>query len=377
MPVSRAELAHPLSAALVHAGLSLGLPLEPDKNASPEMPPGVGSTPTNTLAGYRWSTARAYLENAPGELEVRGGHQVVRIVFRHGRAVGVRVIHAGQVMTVYAGLIVLSAGALASPHLLMLSGIGPANVLHGREIPVIRDSPAVGTRLDDHANIDVRFSVPRPLLDYPVTAPVGVSVHASSGLPDSVDGDLEVLSLLRPLGRMLGTDLADEHMSLLVSPLRRSARGTLELDPIDVTAPPHLRFHYAETAPERAGLRAAVRLAAELLDTVPLREVGARAEDPRLTLLDDHELDEWVRAHLLTALHTCATTPMGTAPETSVVDGRGAVHGVTGLHIADVGILPRTPTGGPAATAVLIGEVIADALTSARGDRAGSTASTS
>ena len=370
MPVSRADLTHPVSAALVAAGLTAGLPLELDKNSSPDASPGVGATPTNTRDGERWSTARAYLdcevdpEGAPARLDVRGGHQVVSVMLEHGRAVGVRALVSGRVESFRAGLVVLSAGAIATPHLLLMSGIGPAATLRDRGLDVVHDSPAVGARLGDHPNLDLRFTVPESVHRHRVEIPLGVALHASSGLGAEVAaGDIEVLSFVRPLLRMLGSDPHDEHLSLLVSTLRHDARGHLALDPLDISAPPHVRFHYAETEADRALLRTAARFAGALLTSDAMRELGALPEQANLTVLDDRELDAWVLAHLSTALHTCGTTAMGSDPTTSVVDGRGAVHGVRGLHVADVGMLPSTPTGGPAASAVLIGEVIADALT--------------
>lgn len=362
MPVTRDDGEHPVSAALMAAGLAAGLPLDLDKNASPEGAPGVGPTPSNVLAGERWSTARAYLDRAPAGLEVRGGHRVVQVLIEHGRAVGVRALVEGRTETLRAGLVVLSAGAISTPHLLLLSGVGPAGVLRERGIRVKYDAPTIGTRLDDHANLELRFTVPTAVLAHSVGLPLGVSLHATSGVDDTV-GDIEVLSFLHPLARMLGTDPADEHLSLVVSPLKRTGRGQLELDPADVTAPPHLCFHYAENDDERSRLRSGVRFAAGLLRSASMQNLGVRPEHPELVSLDDRALDTWVLEHLSTALHTCGTTPMGCDPATSVVDGRGAVHGVPGLHVADVGMLPRTPLGGPAATAVLIGEVIADALT--------------
>ena len=200
--------------------------------------------------------------------------------------------------------------------------------------------------------------------------PLGVSLHPSSGESRdtgiAVPGDLEVLSFLLPLERMLGVAGNDGRLSLLASPLRGSTSGRLLLDPTDATAPPHVHFHYAESEPDRERLRAAARFTAGLLESAAMTELGARAEHPSLAQLDDDELDAWVHDTLSTALHSCGTTPLGTDPATSVVNGRGAVHGIEGLHVADVGILPRAPTGGPAATAVLIGEVIADALTERR-----------
>jgi choline dehydrogenase len=363
LPVTRGDLDHPVSAALLAGGTELDLPRVADHNATPDTGPGIGPTPTNTRGGERWSTARAWLSPAPPGLELRGGHTVVGIVVnRRGRAIGVDVRVGDGTETLHAGLIVLCGGAIATPQLLVRSSIGPADLLTARGLPVVHDAP-VGTRLHDHPQVVLRFAVPHEALAHPSDASLGVSAHGSSGVDPEGVGDLEVLSVLRPLGRMLGTDAADTNLSLLVSSLRSSAPGRLLLGTVDA---PHLDFGYLQTEPDRARLRAAVRLAASLLASGPVQQLGARPEHPGLTELDDSELDGWIRDHLSTALHSCGTTPMGTDAATSVVDGRGAVHGVEGLHIADLGILPTTPTGGPAATAVLIGEVIADALTEER-----------
>lgn len=364
MPVSRGTLAHPLSAALLAGGVDLGFPLEHDKNASPHAPPGVGPTPTNTVNGERVSTARAYLPDAPATLEVRGGHRVVRVIVREGRAIGVLALANREPVRLSADLIVVSAGALSTPHLLMLSGIGPSASLATHGIPVVVDAPAVGARLDDHPQLALPFTVPSDVLEVPVDRALGVSLHASSGIggADAVAADLEVLALMRPLGRMLGVDRDDTTLSLLVSPLRGSGNGRLELDPADALAPPRLWFDYAATDDDRARLRSSVRLAANLLECPEVQHLGAAPVHEHLGALDDEALDQWILQHLSTALHSCGTTPMGVDPATSVVDGRGAVHGVVGLHVADIGMLPRAPTSGPAATAVLIGELIADAL---------------
>lgn len=360
IPVTRGDTSHTVSAALMTAGLAAGLALDLDQNASPEAAPGIGPTPTNTLSGERWSTARAYLEPAPTGLEVRGGHHVVAVVTnRHGRATGVDVLVDGRVETLSAGHIVLCGGALETPQLLVRSGIGPAAVLTAAGLRIVHDAP-VGAQLHDHPQVVVRFELPPTVLTQPVETSLGVSAHGSSGIAGDT-GDLEVLSVLRPLGRMLGTEPHDAHLSLLVSALRTTTPGALRFD---VAGPPLLDFRYLDSESDRGRLRQAVRLAMSLLDSDAMQHVGARPEHEGLGRLDDHELDAWIHAHLSTALHTCGTTPMGVDPAISVVDGHGAVHGVAGLHIADLAILPTTPTGGPAATAVLIGEVIADALTS-------------
>ncbi|UYN83113.1 MAG: FAD-dependent oxidoreductase [Microcella sp.] len=364
MPVTRSALDHPLSAALLAGGIELGLPVEHDKNASPQAPPGVGPTPTNTVGGERVSTARAYLPGAPATLEVRGGHRVLQVIVRAGRAVGVLAVAGSEAVQFSADLVVLCAGALSTPHVLMLSGIGPSASLAAHGIPVVVDAPAVGARLDDHPQLVLPFAMPVETLSVAVDGALGVSLHASSGVGGTASSvaDLEVLALMRPLGRMLGTDDADAMLSLLVSPLRGSGGGRVELDPADALAPPRVRFNYAATDDDRARLRSSARFAARLLESAPLQSIGAVPVHRQVSNLDDEALDGWILANLSTALHSCGTTPMGLDPATSVVDGRGAVHGVVGLHVADVGMLPRAPTGGPAATAVLIGELIADAL---------------
>ncbi|WP_439564845.1 GMC family oxidoreductase [Microcella sp.] len=360
MPVTRGDASHPVSAALIVAGVEAGLPLDPDQNASPEGAPGIGLTPTNTLRGERWSTARAYLDTPPASLEVRGDHEVMTVLIEGGRATGVTVRVNGRVENIRADRVVLCGGAIATPQLLVRSGIGPAALLTKAGVPVVQDAP-VGVHLHDHPQVAVRFSVPTAVAAHRGETSLGVSAHGSSGVSGDV-GDLEVLSVLHPLGRMLGTDPRDGQLSLLISPLRSDGHGTLLLDPRLDGHAPTLDFRYLSTDGDRARLRAAVRLAATLLASDAMRQLGAVPEHPALTALDDADLDVWMGARLSTALHSCGTTPMGTDPTTSVVDGRGAVHGVERLFIADLGILPTTPTSGPAASAVLIGHVIAEAL---------------
>jgi len=204
VPVTRGDASHPVSAALIAAGLAAGLPLDPDQNASPETAPGIGPTPTNTLGGERWSTARAYLDSTPTGPEVRGGHHVMAVVInRRGRATGVEVLVDGRIETLTADLIVLCGGALETPQLLMRSGIGPAAVLTAAGLAVVHDAP-VGAQLHDHPQLALGFTVPPSVLTNPVETSLGVSAHGSSGVEGGT-GDLEVLSVLRPLGRMLGT----------------------------------------------------------------------------------------------------------------------------------------------------------------------------
>jgi len=123
---------------------------------------------------------------------------------------------------------------------------------------------------------------------------------------------------------------------------------------------PRIEYGYLSAPGSRRRLREAVRITAEIVDAAPLAR-GLPGPSPA-TLRDDRALDDWIREHLGTAQHTCGTAPMGDDPARSVADQFGRVHGVTGLRIADTSLLPDAPHRGPAATAVLIGELIADAI---------------
>ncbi|MBU1250798.1 MULTISPECIES: FAD-dependent oxidoreductase [Microcella] len=365
MPITRSSLDHPLSAALLTAGVELGLPFVPDQNASPDPPPGVGALPTNTRDGQRWSTARAWLEPPTSGLTIRGGCTVTRVLFnRGGQTTGVEIVVDDAVEAIRADRVVLCAGAIATPQLLVHSGVGPPGAVRAAGATVVRDLP-VGAQLHDHPQLELRFRVPTEVLDHPTETTLGVVVHGSSRCDpgtsaEDVPGDVEVLSVLRPMGRLLDSDTGDTSLSVLVSALRTEQPGQLLLDSGGI---PRLDFRYLRTPGDRARLRVAARLAAALLASEPLLQIGVRPEYPSLEGgLDDDALDDWMRGRLSTALHSCGTTPMGTDPSTSVVNGRGAVHGIEGLHIADLGILPTTPTSGPAASAVLVGLVIANAL---------------
>jgi len=360
LPVSRGSIDHPVTAALTAAGSALGLPLVLDQNSSPDPPVGVGPVPTNSLNGERWSTARAWLDPAPSGLDVRGGCAVKRVIIDpRCRVTGVEVVVDRHIQILPADLVVLCAGAIETPKLLVRSGIGPADAVRYADVPVLFDAP-VGAELHDHPQLQLRFKVHQSVIDAPFRTVIGASAVCTSGVGASeTDGDIEVLSLLRPLGKMLGTDRGDNSLSLLVSALRTEAPGRLMFDR---SGTPRLDFRYISTADDRARLRAAARLAAAMLASDEVRDLGGEPEHPALLSLDDVDLDNWIRNNLSTSLHSCGTTPMGTDTSTSVVDGRGAVYGLIGLHIADLGILPTTPTSGPAASAVLVGQVIAELL---------------
>lgn len=339
MPVTRSPH-HPLSEELTAAALALGIPADPDKNA--QATPGVGPVPMNDRNGHRVSTAAGYLSGAPpAGLMVRTGIEALRVRISNGRALGVETTQG----FVPAGEVVLSAGAIGSAHLLLLSGIGPAADLARWGLPVSADLP-VGVGLADHPQVVLEASPPDPAHLPPDPASwLGVAVHLTSpGHPDP--GNLELLqSLLPPSALVAGTDTG-ARSCLFISDLTPSRRGSLSLTSADPRVPPRVRLGHLASAPDRARLRHGVVIGRHLLG---------------LPESDDAAVDRWVEQHLGTSVHTCATAPMG-----SVTDGEARVLGLSGLRVVDTSILPTAPARGPANTAVLIGELIGARMTRSR-----------
>lgn len=384
VPVRRPPGGHPLGDALGAAAAELGAPDESDKNA--DGPPGWGPVPLDVADGVRMNTALAYLAPRRGRpgLAVRGGVHVRRVVVAGGRAVGVET--AGGV--VRAGEVVLAAGAVGSPQLLLLSGIGPADDLRALGIPVVADVPGVGAQFTDHPGVYVPWRPARRL-------PMPRNLHPLSGVLHTAE-DLEVLPWLKPFSRimvprtsvavaralrrpgaalralrgasphrLLASARHREDLVLGVALQREESRGRLTLTSTDPLVQPRLEYRYLATAADRRRMRQGVRLAAALLRTAAMAPlVAARTDPPEDVLREDGELDRWIARSLATAVHLAGTARMG--PDTdpgAVVDQHLRVRGVAGLRVVDTSVMPTVTSRGPAATAVAIGERAAELMT--------------
>ncbi|RCS60807.1 mycofactocin dehydrogenase MftG [Microbacterium sp. JB110] len=353
IPVRRAA-EHPVSQAFEAACLAAGSPSDPDKNAPGGG--GVGPVPQNVTDGVRRSPAMQYLLPALSRenLDVRGGVAVMRVIVRSGRAVGVEATVAGD-RTVFTGEeVVLASGAIATPQLLQLSGIGPADDLRAHGIRCVADLP-VGQALSDHASITLSVT-PRTTLPAPDGSPFPTALHASAltGEP------FELLVGARPLDEIVPGIGAPNALPVMVN-LPATGRGSLTLQSDDPAAPPLIRYGYLADERDRGIARHAVRVAADLIRSREFAVVAESDDAPGARLLaDDGALDTWVASGIGTTVHTCATAPMGT-----VADGAGRVLGIDGLRVADTSLLPAAPTRGPAASAVLVGETIARAMRTA------------
>jgi choline dehydrogenase-like flavoprotein len=339
IPVRRpaGALKHPAAERFLEMSALLGFPAEPDKNTGG--PPGAGLVPSNSLDGERVTAAMAYLRGA-GRVTVRGNSPVARVLFDGDRTRGIELVD-GTVLE--APEVVLAAGAVATPQILLRSGIGPADELRAAGVAVHLDLP-VGRGFSDHPSIYLPFTGPYP--PAPRDAP-GSQAALDLDLGSDPAGDGEVLLFVRPF-----TPTGPLHlMCALQAP---DSRGTITLTSPDPREPPLIRYHYLRTERDRRRLRHVIRTAADLLRA----GLGSRVAPGGDVLGNDRALDGWIAAHLTTSIHLSGSAPMG-----PVLDSRLRVHGVTGLRVADTSALPTVPRRGTAATAVAIGERAAQLIT--------------
>jgi choline dehydrogenase len=407
IPISRPPQTHPLTTAFANACAELGFPVEPDKNDQGK--PGYGPLPVNVVDGVRINTGIAYLNphrHRPN-LTVQGGATVRRIVFDGTRAAGVEVESGGRIELIETALVVLSAGAIKSPHLLALSGVGPLDELASAGIPLVLHRAGVGKGFSDHPDISLTWKPRRRL------APGDRQGWFRHGLFHSVlnftadgsshVGDLEILPMLTPLAEALGLapgtraaagwqflrrpvatlrDLRGVSLRRLMQQVARrndlaftvavqqaESRGTVTTTSADPQVAPTIDYNYLSTPGDRDRMRQVIRTAVALLRTRAFESIFGELTDlPDATLADDQALDGWMLAHLGTAIHACGGCAMGPEDDPlAVVDQFGRVHGLTGLRVADTSILPFAPSRGPAATAIMIGERIAEFIRSDAG----------
>ncbi len=229
--------------------------------------------------------------------------------------------------------VVLAAGAVATPQLLLRSGIGPAGP---HELPVGQD-------FSDHPVVYLPMRDTDPPA-HPHAPGSQVALDLDSGADPA--GDVHVLQFVRPF--VPGGDL---HLMCMLG--RPDGRGELTLDPRDPSGPARIEYRYLRAESDRRRMRHAVRTAAELLRA----GLGTRTAPDGDVLGVDRRLDGWIADHLTTAVHLCGTAAIG-----RVVDAELRVLGIAGLRVADTSVLPAVPRRGTAATAVAIGEKAADLL---------------
>jgi len=319
-------------------------------------PSGVaGLYQRNILNGRRHSAAAAFLVPAMSRpnVEVRSRARVTRLLIEKGRAVGAEYLREGSVELerVHAAReVVLCAGAIESPRLLMMSGVGGAEHLRAHGIDVVADLPGVGRNLQDHLKLSVRWKGRATLPGSMVTAGLFTSSSASS-VPD----------LQFYVGR--GVDQPDDLVSLTVSLVRPQSRGSVTLHSADPFAPPVIRVDYLQEGADVAALVDGVHLLRRFGNSRAYDNVRAEEVEPGSSVTSEGELRTFIREKADTIYHLAGTCRMGPDrdPE-AVVDSRLRVRGIDALRVADASIMPDVVNAATHAACVAIGEKCADLI---------------
>lgn len=327
-----------MSRAFAQSCLQLGFTEEADKNAVGA--PGIGPVPLNARSNRRVGPGVAYLLPALSRvnLQVRGSTMVHRIVVAGGRVIGVQVNGGAGLELVAAPQVLLCAGGIGTPRLLLHSGIGPAEQLRGLGIDVVQHLPGVGRAFSNH---------PEVLLPYRTRREFTAGAAVLQTVLNTADG-LEVRPYTASFTELVpGTPRLPRQLGVAL--MQPTSRGTIALRTADPGVAPMIDHRYLASAVDRSALRHGVSLALELFAKPALRAVA----EP----LEVQASDEWVEAHLGTSQHLCGSAPMGPESDAdAVADDRLRVRGIEGLRIVDTSVMPVVPSRGPHATAVMLAE---------------------
>ncbi|WP_425230673.1 choline dehydrogenase [Sphingomonas sp.] len=392
--ISKGESSSPFNAALIEAGRQAGFPVTGDFNGAQFE--GFGPYDLTISNGRRWSTAEGYLKPAlaRANLTVATDARTTRIRVENGRATGVDYA-IGKRRTPRsadaAGEVLLCAGAVQSPHILQLSGIGDPARLKAAGVGVTHALPGVGENLQDHLdvimnwrsqNLDSVYSVTRGLKQLGVglrymlrgTGPGRQQFLESGAFVPSREGlsrpDIQihgVLALMRDHGKVKATE---DGFSLHLCQLRPESRGRVGLHSGDAFADPTIAANYLATPEDRRVLRESVRIGRRVVAQDALSPYRGDELAPGEAVVSDEQIDAWVRATAETIYHPVGTCKMGTKDDTlAVVDGALRVRGLTGLRVIDASVMPSLVSSNTNAPTIMIAEKAADLLRAGHRER--------
>jgi choline dehydrogenase len=366
LPVYRAPLADwgPVDLALKDAALALGYPWSDDCNAPDST--GVSPYPINSRDGVRVSTADAYLEPARDRpnLTVIGQAQVDCVLIDASRATGVSAIVDGAPRRFAARDVILSAGAVHSPAILMRSGVGPASVLNSLQVPVVANLP-VGENLVEHSGVWIGVEIKPekrvPTIDFRHT---NCCVRYSSQLAGAGRNDMIMISM--NISRR--SDEGRAHGRLIVDTFETFSRGCVRISSTDLWMQPAVDLNMLSDERDlvrmRDGFKRLFAVAQHpAFAAIATRIYGTVTGETLLAVPPDDELDEWLLAECFDAQHPVGTCRMGPVNERrSVVDPECRVIGVQGLRVIDASVMPEVPRANTNFSTIMIAEKMADRL---------------
>ena len=386
LSVSDIGAKNPIIEAFIAGAGENGVPRTDDFNGAQQE--GAGYYQLTTWKGWRWSTAKGYLtpNKNRSNLHIETDAQATGVVMEGRRAVGVRYRQGGMDKVAMAsGEVLLSAGAIQSPQLLQLSGIGPAALLQQHGIPVVHDLPGVGENLQDHLQIRMIFEMNQRTTNddlnsligqaklgmqwfFKRSGPLAVGINQGGcfmkALPDeSATPDIQ-FHVAALSADMAGAKVHDfSGMTMSVCQLRPESRGHIRIKSTDPFQPPEMQPNYLATDRDRRTNVAALKAVRAIAASNAMRGMVKREVKPGKDTMDDAALLEFCRNNGATIFHPTGTCQMGLDPaQGAVLDERLRVHGIAGLRVIDCSSMPTLVSGNTNAPAVMMAEKAVDMI---------------
>ncbi|MHB1987677.1 MAG: choline dehydrogenase [Acidimicrobiales bacterium] len=382
--LERGPITNPLFGAFFEAVEQAGYFLTDDVNGYRQE--GFGAFDRTISRGRRWSAARAYLHPVMQRrnLEVRTRAFVTKILFEADRAVGVEYrVGRGQTRRAMAGEVILCGGAINTPQLLQLSGVGNASELGALGADVVVDLPGVGENLQDHLEVYIQYACKQPVSVAPALkwrnrpwvglnwllfrSGPGATNHFEGGgfarSNETVSYPNLMFHFLPIAIRYDGTAPAAGHgYQVHIGPMYSDSRGSVKIGSLDPSTHPALCFNYLSTDQDRREWTEAVAVAREILNQPAFAEFNDGELSPGPAVSSDREILDWVRRDAETALHPSCTAKLGT-DDRSVVDPMTmAVHGLRALRVVDASVMPYVTNGNIYAPVMMIAEKASDII---------------
>jgi choline dehydrogenase len=384
--VSRPGIRHPLAVAFSKAAQAAGLDYVSDFSGARRE--GVGPADVTASRGRRYSAARAYLQpvkRRPNLRIVTGAH-VQRVLLKDGRAVGVAYVRNGKLKHATATReVIVSAGTIHSPHILMLSGIGEAAQLAEHGIAVQYGLPGVGQNYRDHVAVTVKqastlplsmwnffhpLAASRAVLDFMLfrkgplaTPPAEVAAYVRT-MPGSHEPDIKI-HFAMALYEAMGRKLINQHGYFAhIDLLKPESVGEIRLASPDPMVAPSIDPNILATTGDMAAGRAAIRAVRKIFARAPFDPMRGEELAPGSQAQTDEELDAYLRETAVSDIHAVGTCRMGHDPM-AVVNPQLRVHGVVGLRVVDASVMPRVPGGNTNVPTMMIAEKAADLILAA------------
>ena len=378
--LSRSENGNVLTKVYLEAAAQAGHEINNDMNGYKQE--GFGLMDTTIFKGKRQSTSHTYLHPVSDRknLTIKTNLNVKKIIIENGKAKGVECVSNNNLINYYADEeILLCAGSINSPQILMLSGIGPQDHLAEMDVEVKQSLEGVGQNLQDHLETYVQYECKKPVTLFNEYNPIKMALTGIEWFlfktGTAAYSNLETGGFIRSnelvdypniqyhffpsLVLDHGRTNPDRHaFQAHVGPMRPTSRGEIRLKSTDPSAAPSIRFNYMQTEHDLMEMREGIRLAREIFQQQAFNEYRGKEINPG-KLDTDSELDEFIRNRGDTAYHPCGTCKMG-KDTTSVVDEQLQVYGVEKLRVVDASIMPKIITGNLNASTVMIAEKAAD-----------------